>query len=74
MCEGETIWFWGVWRWKPDEVIDDNLRVQLDNDLGFEGMKEEIVFLAYVTHIFIIPLTWLRDGVTASLRFVGNLR
>ena len=28
--------------WKPDEVIDDSSLMQLDVDLGFEGMKEEI--------------------------------
>ena len=28
--------------WKPDEVIDDNSLMELDVDLGFEGMKEEI--------------------------------
>jgi hypothetical protein len=28
--------------WKPDEVIDDSPLMQLDVDLGFEGMKEEI--------------------------------
>ena len=28
--------------WKPDEVADDSSLMQLDVDLGFEGMKEEI--------------------------------
>eukprot|EP00435_Cladocopium_sp_Y103_P006580 s1858_g2.t1 len=28
--------------WKPDEVIDDSSLMQLDADLVFEGMKEEI--------------------------------
>eukprot|EP00435_Cladocopium_sp_Y103_P063633 s14_g25.t1 len=28
--------------WKPDEVIDDSSLMQLDANLGFEGMKEEI--------------------------------
>ena len=27
--------------WKPDEVIDDSSLMQLNADLGFEGMKEE---------------------------------
>ena len=31
--------------WKPDEVIDDSSFMQLNADLGFEGMKEEIANL-----------------------------
>ena len=31
--------------WKPDEVIDDSSLMQLNADLGFEGMKEEIANL-----------------------------
>ena len=28
--------------WKPDEVIDDSSLMQLNADLGFEGMREEL--------------------------------
>ena len=31
--------------WKSDEVIDDSSLMQLNADLGFEGMKEEIANL-----------------------------
>ena len=41
MCEGETWWFRSV-AVETDEVIDDSSLMQLDVDLGFEGMKEEI--------------------------------
>ena len=29
--------------WKPDEVIDDSSLMQLNADLGFEGMKERLL-------------------------------
>ena len=31
-----------VLSWKPHEVIEDSSLMQLDVDLGFEGMEEEI--------------------------------